>query len=123
MNYQEIIAASRTVLHFDLGEPPTLARIRRLFDELYYCSALDPGYLFMTEDDRCALTADIMRNSAYTVYPWRAVAHEFGYDENTEWQMDHSPIRRMRNLVTGSSVRVVSLPGLEAGSVLLGFFR
>jgi hypothetical protein len=90
---------------------------------LRLCLRFNPDYLFVAEYDHSTLTAEITLNNAYSSYPWRITASEFGYDENVGWPASRGPIRCLRSHASGSSVRVVALPGLEQGSVIVGFFR
>jgi hypothetical protein len=122
MNYLDPLSASQICYRFNLGEPVTFEQLQRLLHDLYVSAQLNPGYLFVAEYDHGTLTAEIKLNNGYSISHPQFVAREFGFDEIAGLSA-YRGIRRLLSHTTGSSIRVVPLPDLERGSVIVGFFR
>lgn len=104
---------------FDLGEMPTIERLRKLFYDLYGRYLYEPDYLFLAEQDHATLTRAINDDlSIMRRMPLPPMTEALPRDYFLS-----TAIARLCLADMGSSIHVVSLPGLEPGSVILGFFK
>ncbi len=108
MAFPGLAATSQISLRLNLGAPPTYQRIQCLFEELFLTARLNPDYLFMAERDYDTFNDTVRRESRSR--PFGGVLIDYR-------------VALLCNPVTDHYVRVVPLPGLEYGGVLVGFFR
>lgn len=101
----------------DLAETPNYRLLQCLLYDLYAQRRLVPQYLFVSEHDIFALTHEIRNDKELTLYkPMSLVAEQFGMES-------FGIVKRLTSYATGNAVCIVPLPGLENGSVIVGFFR
>lgn len=99
-----------------LGEAPTIAVLQGLFGDLYLQWRGNPEYLFVSKEDVEALTEECAKGPSVPCSP----ASE---DSPAIHSVYARKIVGLCNQVTGRMVHIVSLPGLEQGSVIVGFLK
>lgn len=90
----------------NVGETVTLDCLQGLFEDLYLQRRLAPDHLFVAKSDHKALSDEVLRASTDDI------------------DLPEEPaLVKILNYASGRYVHVVSLPDLEQGSVILGFFQ
>jgi hypothetical protein len=93
----------------DLGVTPTHVLLQQLFYDLYREGRYTPGYLFMAPKD----VVDLERE-AYETMSQRPDAY-------LRFDIGNVLLRKFTSYATGHTAHIVPLPGLEHGSVIVGF--
>lgn len=107
---------------YDLAETPSIRRLQALFKEVYLQWRLNPSHLFLSKHDHCALTHELISSPVVHTMSPVTLKHTFGIDMQDPSQPTQL-IAGLTNFTTGRMVRVASLPDLENGSVIIGFFE
>jgi hypothetical protein len=96
----------------DLGETPTYMLLQQLFYDLYRDGRYTPQYLFMAAKDIAVLRNEVFETvSQGSSYSMRILA------------MENVMGDEFLSMATSCIARIVPLPDLEQGSVIVGFFR
>lgn len=106
-----------------IGETPTFEILQYLFEDLYLQWRFEPKYLFVAEADKEALKAEIYETCEKSMDSRRQTEIRYGLWPVNADTPCRPPIAQIINYVNGRYVHVVSLPDLEQGSVILGFFQ
>ena len=111
MTFADLMAASQISHRFDFSRPLTYQVVQRLLEEIYLCSRANPQYIFVAEQDHLLLKQHIIECTNIRCPP----------------EMIQDALGRIGyhclNETTGKLMYLVPLPGLEQGSVIVGFFR
>ncbi len=100
-------------MRIDLGPALTLEQIQHLLYDLYVQRHAEPSYLFVSEQERLALTKEVRHMLATGSWP-PSMLDRYG--------LEYGQISRLSSYATGSLIHIVALPELECGSVILGLF-
>lgn len=106
-----------------VGEALTFDVLQYLFEDLYLQWRFEPKYLFIAEADNEALKAEMYKSIGESRDSQRRTEMHYGLWPVNADTPSRPPIAQIVNFATGHYVHVVSLPDLEPGSVILGFFQ